>query len=194
MGFGGRDVSATNTGGNSARHALIREVSRRHALKLGGAAAAGVAFSKPLIETIRPKLAFGQGYDSEPTLTPTPEPPMCLETKLTASDGARNDQFGRGSAISGDTVLVGSHNDDDGATESGSVYVFIKDLGGVNNWGEFKKLNASDAAFDDRFGWAVAMSGDLAIVGALQEDDGGNRAGAAYILRRDEGGPITGVR
>ncbi|MFC1605117.1 C10 family peptidase [Planctomycetota bacterium] len=44
------------------------------------------------------------------------------------------------------------------------------------------KLTASDGARNDRFGTAVAMSGDYAIVGAYGDDD--NR-GAAYIFKRE---------
>ena len=58
-------------------------------------------------------------------------------TKLTASDGAKNDQFGSYSsvAISDDTVVVGAHKDDDKGKDSGSAYIFVidNDGDGVNN-------------------------------------------------------------
>ena len=49
--------------------------------------------------------------------------------KLTASDAAAGDSFGRSVAIAGDTVMVGATHDDDACTayylcNSGSVYVF----------------------------------------------------------------------
>ena len=45
---------------------------------------------------------------------------------------------------------------------------------------------ASDKQVDDRFGTAVSLSGDYAIVGAKNEDpDGADNAGAAYIYKRD---------
>ena len=40
---------------------LKRRITRRQAIKAGGIAALGLAFSKPVIETIRPKSAFAQG-------------------------------------------------------------------------------------------------------------------------------------
>jgi hypothetical protein len=51
-----------------------------------------------------------------------------IETKLTASDAAANDEFGRSVSISGDYAIVGSALDDDAGDDSGSAYVF-----GLNN-------------------------------------------------------------
>ena len=51
------------------------------------------------------------------------------QAKLTASDAAANDQFGNSVAISGDTVVVGSHFDDlvnDSFMSEGSAYVFVR--------------------------------------------------------------------
>ena len=48
------------------------------------------------------------------------------QAKLTASDGAANDQFGRSVAIAGDTIVVGALEDDDNGTDSGSAYVFTR--------------------------------------------------------------------
>ena len=45
------------------------------------------------------------------------------QAKLRPSDAALSDNFGNSVAISGDTVVVGSYFDDDGGTNSGSVYV-----------------------------------------------------------------------
>ena len=46
------------------------------------------------------------------------------------------------------------------------------------------KMTATDAAAGDRFGHSVSIDGDYAIVGAIWEDEGGFRAGAAYIYFR----------
>ena len=108
--------------------------------------------------------------------------------KLTASDATAGDQFGFSVAISGDTVVVGARYDDDGGLDSGSAYVFQRDQGGLSNWGELKKLTASDAAAGDQFGYSVAISGDTAVVGASRNDDGGTQSGSAYVFQRDQGG------
>ena len=101
--------------------------------------------------------------------------------KITASDGAAEDQLGLGVAISGDTAIVGARLDDDNGTESGSVYVYERNAGGTDNWGEVTKITASDAAADDRFGIKVAISGGTMIVGAPRNDDNGADSGSAYI-------------
>jgi len=46
------------------------------------------------------------------------------QQKLTASNGARRDHFGRSVSISGDYAIVGSPCDDDNGTKSGSAYIF----------------------------------------------------------------------
>ena len=108
--------------------------------------------------------------------------------KLTASDAQAGDEFGFRVAVSGDTALVGARGEDAGGSSAGAAYVFGRDQGGVGNWGEVKKLTASDAQAGDEFGYGVAVSGDTAVVGALFEDTGGDGDGAAYVFVRDQGG------
>ena len=108
--------------------------------------------------------------------------------KLTASDAQANDLFGRSVAVSGDTAVVGALREDAGGSLAGAGYVFHRDQGGTGNWGEVKKITASDAQAEDRFGVSVAVSGDTAVVGAWLEDAGGTDAGAAYVFHRDQGG------
>ena len=107
---------------------------------------------------------------------------------LSASDGEDSNRFGHSVAVSGDTAFVGAHREDDGGNDAGAVYIFERDAGGTGNWGEVKKLTASDAEADDRFGFSVAVSGDTAVVGALDGDALSDAAGAAYVFQRDEGG------
>ena len=108
--------------------------------------------------------------------------------KLTAADAAAVDRFGVGVAISGDTVIVGARGDNDAGDRSGSAYLFERDLGGAEAWGQVAKLTAADAAADDRFGRSVAISGDTVIVGAIHDDDAGDDSGSAYLFARDQGG------
>ncbi len=109
-----------------------------------------------------------------------------LQQKLTASDGAENDQFGISVTISGDTAIVGAWVDDTlGGSDAGSAYVFTRSGGA---WTQQQKLTASDGAASDQFGISVAISGDTAIVGAYQDDTpGGNNAGSAYVFTRSGG-------
>ena len=56
-------------------------------------------------------------------------------------------------------------------------------LGGEEPLGEDFKLIASDGTADDQFGFAVAIDGDLAVVGARRDSGEADRAGAAYVYR-----------
>ena len=105
--------------------------------------------------------------------------------KLTAADAAEGDRFGYTVAISGNTVVVGAPTDDDAGSESGGAYVFERDAGGSDNWGQVRKLTADEASAGDEFGFAVAVSGDALLVGA--PFTGGN-TGSAYVFERALGG------
>ena len=72
--------------------------------------------------------------------------------------------------------------------EAGSAYVFERNQGGVDNWGEMKKLLAGDRAVGDWFGLTVGVSGDRAIVGASRDDDQGGDSGSAYVFEQNQGG------
>merc|ERR1719482_1813215 len=101
--------------------------------------------------------------------------------KLTAGDAAAYDQFGRSLAISGGVVAVGAHYDDDAGSNSGAVYVFRTDNGGVT-WPQVAKLKPHDASGGDQFGNAVAMSGAVIAVAAPRD------AGAVYLFHTSDGG------
>ena len=104
------------------------------------------------------------------------------QTKITASDGARNDFFGYSVAISGDYTVVGAGYADDAGSQSGSAYIFKRS---GTEWTEEAKITASDGAADDYFGYSVAISGDYAVVGANGDDDAGSWSGSAYIFKRN---------
>jgi hypothetical protein len=104
------------------------------------------------------------------------------EQKLVASDGAAVDRFGRSVAVSGDVAVIGARDDDVVFPDSGSAYVYRFDGSG---WVEEQKLLASDATFLHGFGASVAVSGDVAVIGADFDRDNGFRAGAAYVYRHD---------
>lgn len=113
--------------------------------------------------------------------------------KLVASDPEAGDLFGRGISIDGSTVVVGALGDDDAGSASGSAYIFQRDEGGTNNWGQLKKLVASDAQAGDQFGRAVAIGGGFLAVSSLRDDDACPMdpdcdSGAVYIFGRNEGG------
>ncbi|HHE37467.1 MAG TPA: T9SS type A sorting domain-containing protein [Candidatus Cloacimonetes bacterium] len=106
------------------------------------------------------------------------------QAKLTASDGAAYDEFGRSVCIDGDYVVIGAYGDDDNGFMSGSAYIFWRN---GSNWSEQAKLTASDGDDWDRFGYSVSISGDYAVIGAYRDDDNGDESGSAYIFQRNGG-------
>src|SRR5215475_8513303 len=107
-----------------------------------------------------------------------------LQQKLRADDGEAGDFFGLAVALNGATLVVGAVNDhiggNVGALGQGSAYVFSRS-GAV--WTQRQKLIADDGAADDRFGSAVAFSGDTVVIGARLDDIDSNRdQGSVYVF------------
>lgn len=114
--------------------------------------------------------------------------------KIVASDRAAGDLFGFSVAIDGGFVIVGAKDESHDAqgmnvlVQAGSAYLFMKDHGGEENWGQIKKLVASDRLAGARFGNAVSISGDYALVGANEKAEGDTPdMGAAYLFKKDNG-------
>lgn len=104
------------------------------------------------------------------------------QARLTASDAATGDHFGWSVALSSDTLVVGAKGDDVGAlSDAGSAFVFTRS---GSRWTQQAKLTASDAATGDCFGNSVSVSGNIAVVGAYQDDGVGANSGAAYVFLR----------
>ncbi len=108
--------------------------------------------------------------------------------KRFASDSTANDLFGSHVDVNGDIAIVGAHNHGSPINGAGAAYIFQRNHGGLNNWGEVKKLTASDAQESDFFGRDVMVSGNAALAGATHEDAAGLSAGAAYLFHQNQGG------
>ena len=65
-------------------------------------------------------------------------------------------------------------NGENEITHAGAAYIFENTNG---TWSQVQKIVASDRAYDDRFGVAVNIRGNYAIVGAHW-----NSGGSAYIF------------
>ena len=102
--------------------------------------------------------------------------------KLVLADGAAGDFFGISVSISNETAIVGAPRNDEMGTNSGSAYVFTKDVDGT--WTQTTKLTAADGQAEDYFGRSVSVSGENVIVGAWREDEMGNDSGSAYIFSK----------
>ena len=104
------------------------------------------------------------------------------QAKLTADDGATNEDFGVSVAVSGNTALVGAIFDSDpGRSDLGAAYVFVRSGA---TWTQQAKLEPPDGISDDQFGTWVALSGDTAVIGAVHHFVAGARTGAAYVFAR----------
>jgi len=109
--------------------------------------------------------------------------------KITASDGADLDGFGRDVAVANGRIVVGASGNDDNGDRSGSAYIF--DLDG----NEITKILASDGAPVDFFGRSVAVGSGRIVVGAPGDgdnSDNGDESGSAYIFDLD-GNEITKI-
>ncbi|VAX40531.1 hypothetical protein MNBD_PLANCTO03-1614 [hydrothermal vent metagenome] len=97
--------------------------------------------------------------------------------KLTANDGTVDDRLGVSVAIDGDRILVGASYDDWAGDWSGSVYIFDRATGV-----QTAKLTATDTQPYDQFGFAIAVSGDRALIGAYGDSAAGDVSGMAYVF------------
>lgn len=100
--------------------------------------------------------------------------------RLSASDAADGDHFGRALGVVGGDLLVGSTVIDD---TRGAVYVFRRNAAG--DWTESAKISASDVVADEAFGRAMAVGDGVALVAAWGHGEG---RGAVYVLTRDDSG------
>ncbi|MGB1217471.1 MAG: hypothetical protein ACPG5P_06320, partial [Saprospiraceae bacterium] len=107
------------------------------------------------------------------------------QIKLTAPDAAANDWFGHGVTMSssGNFIAVSALLDDDNGSESGSVYIFVKDGG---TWTFQAKITPTDGSTMDWFGQSLSLNqqGDVLAVSSHLDDDNGNDSGSAYIFER----------
>jgi len=112
---------------------------------------------------------------------------------LNASDKRNFDRMGYWHSISicGDVAVAGAmYADSEGLVNNGQAYIFERNAGGPDNWGQVKILTASDAANNTSFGYSTAVSGDTIVVGAYRANSRGKtRNGQAYVFERDAGGP-----
>lgn len=107
-----------------------------------------------------------------------------LTKKLIASDAAADREFGWAVAVDNDTLLVSSSDEN----TAGSAYIFERNNGGDDNWGQVKKFTSDDGQVGDFFGESVAIFGDTAVIGADGDNHTGNESGSAYIFERHSGG------
>lgn len=107
-----------------------------------------------------------------------------LVWQLADADDGNLRRFGEAVAIDGDLVAVSAVGAD---SESGVVYLYSRAAG----WSRIHEITPPDGEARDWFGSALALQGNTLLVGArmANADDANPDTGAAYIFRRDQGGP-----
>jgi len=90
-----------------------------------------------------------------------------------------NDYFGASVAASGNLIIVAAYQDDGGATNAGTVYVYNR-TSATPATPVFTIPNPTPQA-QDQFGNAIAVSGSILVVGAFKNDAGALDAGSAYV-------------
>ncbi len=98
--------------------------------------------------------------------------------RILASDGQFGDHFGTSVAISGDRCTIGAFggNRSPSIPDTGAAYVY-----NVRTGEQLRKLVPFDGALGDMYGSAVALHGDIAVIGAPKDDDNGSGSGSAYV-------------
>lgn len=108
------------------------------------------------------------------------------QAKLTPSDGKGGDHFGSAVALDVDTAVIGAPGRVIGTnTSPGKAYIFART---GTTWSEQAKLSLADGVADDKYGAAVALSVDTAVIGAYKRTVG-NKAGQgeAFVYVRSGG-------
>ncbi|MEM8963619.1 MAG: hypothetical protein AAGD38_19205, partial [Acidobacteriota bacterium] len=116
--------------------------------------------------------------------SPLPERTETVEINGSTTDATS--RFGTAATMDGDTVVIGAPEEGP-VSQMGAVYIFERNQGGPDNWGEVIRLTAFDGLEDDEFGYSVALSGDTLVVGTRKRGIGAP-PGAAYVYGRDVGG------
>ena len=87
-----------------------------------------------------------------------------------------SDWFGSSVAISGNYAAVGTANDDTGASNAGTVYVYNVTTGAL-----LRTINNPIPTANDYFGTSVSLSGNYLLVGTPNDDIGGTDTGTVYV-------------
>lgn len=98
--------------------------------------------------------------------------------KLIPPDGDNFAYFGFSVGIDANTAIVGAVRDDEAGNDAGAAYVFVRNQFG---WTLQAKLIGNNTQAEDRFGYAVDVDGNYAVVTSPRNKG----TGAAYIYERE---------
>ncbi len=120
--------------------------------------------------------------------SPTPAQPVLTISNPSPQAG---DSFGNALAVSGSLLAVGAIENDTGAADAGSVYVY--DLSSQTPSVPVLVLDHPEPAADDWFGQSVAISGTTIAIGAHGNDSGATDAGSVYVYDTASPSPTVPV-
>lgn len=103
------------------------------------------------------------------------------KAELRAANPQAYELAGSAVALNGERALLGSP-----FLAAGRVHVFERSPSGA--WNEVATLVAHDGAVGDQFGYAVALDGNRAAIGAYKHSHQGVKRGAVYVFERDPAG------
>lgn len=115
--------------------------------------------------------------------------PTAILASLEDPNPDMDENFGAAVAVSGSIVAVGGPGDDDGANDAGSVYIYDTTL--LPSTTAQRVLENPAPGAGDRFGSAVAASGNLVVVGVELDDAGATDSGTVYVF--DLGSPTPWI-
>lgn len=92
--------------------------------------------------------------------------------------------FGTSVDLDGDTLIV-ANKAAPGTNMGDGAFIFARNQGGADNWGQVVELEASDPYLPLGFGNAVGIHGDWAFVGCQEQT---TTQGRVFIYRQNEGG------
>lgn len=106
------------------------------------------------------------------------------QTQLSVTEAYTYGEFGVSVAIDNDTIIVGAHRQSsESSIYAGAAYIFVRDGA---TWNLQQKLTTGKDF--SRFGYCVDISGNVALIGAIEEYISGSaRQGSAHIFLRDDG-------
>ncbi|QKK06719.1 MAG: hypothetical protein HND58_00115 [Planctomycetota bacterium] len=112
-----------------------------------------------------------------------------LRSQLIPSDGWHGKGYGHAIAIDDHVVAVGApYAQDSWGIEVGAVYLFDAVSGA-----ELFRLNPANGAYQDQFGWSVAVGSGVIAVGSRLRDDRGDGSGSVYLFDRATGEQVAQV-
>lgn len=116
-----------------------------------------------------------------------PSGPVIENQRFLPTDLEHLDRFGRGVAVDGNTAIITAMSGNTVDINTGVAYVYQR-ASAAAPWVQTVKLQAADARRGQYFGTDIDIDGNIAVIGAANDNTYGSESGAAYVFQRDSGG------